>query len=58
MELLKEIGETQQAEPTKKIIVNDQEITPEKFQEMNTDPKIKLVQLQENTFKVLNRMLG
>jgi len=58
MELLKEIGESQQAEPTKKIIVNDQEITPEKFQEMNTDPKIKLVQLQENTFKVLNRMLG
>jgi hypothetical protein len=58
MELLKEIGESHQAEPTKKIIVNDQEITPEKFQEMNTDPKIKLVQLQENTFKVLNRMLG
>lgn len=58
MEILKEVGTTQQVESTKKILVNGQEVTQEKLTEMNNDPKLKLVKLEENSFKTLERMHG
>lgn len=58
MEILKEVGMTEQVDTTKKIVVNGQEVTKEKLTELVNDPKLKLVKLEENNFKTLERMHG
>lgn len=58
MEILKEVGMTEQVDTTKKILVNGQEVTKEKLTEITNDPKLKLVKLEENSFKTLERMHG
>jgi hypothetical protein len=58
MEILKEVGMSEQVDTTKKIIVNGQEVSKEKLTELNNDPKLKLVKLEENSFKTLERMHG
>lgn len=58
MEILKEVGTTESVDQTKKITVNGEEVTQVKLTEMENDPKIKLVKLEENSFKTLERMHG
>jgi len=40
------------------IKVDGQEITPEKLQEMQTDPKIKLKEVTPKNFQKLERLQG
>lgn len=44
--------------PVNKFVVNGQEISLEKFEEMRSNPKIRLVELSKGMYKMLQRLEG
>lgn len=56
--LLQEVGKQEEVEEKKPILVNGEEVSTQKFQELQTDQNIRLKKLEENSFKVLQKLQG
>lgn len=60
--LLKEVGENPTPDTEKKILVNGEEVTSEKLQELNQNSKIKLKEVESSgdsvTYKKLDKLHG